>query len=180
MVQLVIPFTRGGVSCLTPAQLDQIVSTTTTSYRDGQAPCVLSFSVFDAYGALKACTALGQSYAAFCGYKDDKKYRTIMTIRQAWIGAHSPAPLTETAVVGESEAGRVTLDMNAFVKAVGSFRPTWCLPIYAPVSVEDPPTKKNRTATLRTTKWFEAANAVNSQASIVAVPASLVLTKGVE
>lgn len=177
MVQLVIPFVRGGVPCITPKQIDDLVACSTTPSSDGStaaATTVFSYSIFDSRAAAKACAKLNVSYAAFCGYKDAAKYQTIMTIRQADIGPHNAGPSTENAVVGDSDAGRVTLDVKLLAKHAAELRPTWCMPIYAPSTIEEMPTKKSRTAASRTAKWFGAAAKAPELAPIVAVPSSIV------
>lgn len=178
MVQLVIPFTRGGVSCLTPQQVENLVASTSVNANDN---VIFSFSIFDAIGATKACEKLTIGYAPFCGYKNTDKYKTIMTIRPAAIGPHNAGPSTENAVVGECESGRVSVDMKTLIKSVNAFKPTWCLPLYAPINVEEfPPTKKARTAGMRTAKWFGAAMGSSEPKGMVAVPSSLVASAAAE
>eukprot|EP00758_Cryptobia_borreli_P003878 Tbor_TRINITY_DN4036_c0_g1::TRINITY_DN4036_c0_g1_i1::g.11683::m.11683 len=174
MFYFAIPLIRGGVPCLTPKQVDDIV--TEPQER------VLVMSYFDVHTGLTGCKATKLSYAQFCGLNaaslpsntrmNELPYNVIMTIRSSWQGAHACGITTDKSICGENDAGRVSLTVDAWKAAVDILKPNYAAPLHTSLPIpeqqlasmarasEEGPSqsKKARTAYYRNERWETQCN----------------------
>lgn len=146
---LVIPCGRGGPLGLTPKMMRDIVN------RNEER--VLSLSAIDAVEQAPSVQAAETSFVQFCGL--DSSFKLLLNIRSPFMGSHCSAPSTEQGVSGDHETGRVSLTPKRFAELARLFGATYVVPPHDSPAIDDPPTKKRRTAIERTSKWTREVQA---------------------
>jgi queuine tRNA-ribosyltransferase accessory subunit len=142
---LVIPCKRGGVPNLTPAMLRDIVELDER---------MLSLSVFDAAEHTKLLVATNKSFAAFCCLDE---FKVLLNVRSPFIGTHTSAPSSEQSIAGDHDTGRIVVSVKKLNDIATSIRPDWMVGLSDSGCLdEQPPSKKRRTATDRSCRWFQS------------------------
>ncbi|KEG12941.1 putative queuine tRNA-ribosyltransferase [Trypanosoma grayi] len=148
---LVIPCRRGGIPFLTPDQIRAILN---------EEERVMSVSIFDASEYVLPCKKAQQGFAEFCALAD---FTTILTVQSPFIGMHTSAPATDTAVCGYHEKGRVSFTVEKWSEIVLAIRPAIAIPLYDAISLYETQTKRRRTATARSARWSKASYSIQDQ-----------------
>lgn len=138
---LVIPTKRGAVPTLTPAQSNDILE---------PAERVVATSVFDATDFVKPCTDSGMSLSEFCGLAG---YRTVLTLRSSFQGAHASAASTDAAVAGDSEKGRSAVSVETWCEVVRAIKPAIAVALHESVALSEPLSRRRRVAATRSDTW---------------------------
>ncbi|ORC86403.1 putative queuine tRNA-ribosyltransferase [Trypanosoma theileri] len=147
----VVPCRRGGVPCLTPDQVRDILT---------KEERVISLSIFDAYEYVNICKKSQKGFAEFCGLGE---FTTILTVRSPHVGMHASAPATETTLCGNHEKGRISFSNEKWKEVVLSIQPSIAIPLYDAVSLYESQTKRRRTAEGRSIRWSSYADSIQNQ-----------------
>lgn len=141
---LVVPCRRGGVPCLTPTMLREILE---------DEERLLSLSVFDAVEHIKPLLATKQSFAQFCCLDE---FRVLLSVRSSFTGTHTSAPSSEQGVAGDHDTGRIVVSVKKLSEIASAVRPHWIAAISDAGCVDEPPNKKRRTAVERSCRWYDS------------------------
>ncbi|KPI85190.1 hypothetical protein ABL78_5735 [Leptomonas seymouri] len=142
---LVIPTRRGTVPTLTLAQANDILA---------PAERVVATSVFDAMDFVKPCAESGMSLSEFCGLRG---YKTVLTLRSSFQGAHTSAASSDAAVAGDNEKGRAVISIDKWSEVVRATRPAIAVELHESVPLSEPLSKRRRVAATRSETWHAKA-----------------------
>lgn len=164
---LAIPCRRGGAPSLTPSILREILSD------DDEK--ILSVSVFDAVDHVTALEATKLSFASFCSLSE---FKVMLSIRSPFVGSHASAPSSEQGITGDQGTGRVVVSVQKLQQIAHAVQPDIVFGMSEAGCVEEPPTKKRRTATERSCRWYQSfVDMQGTDSNKVLVPATILKTR---
>jgi queuine tRNA-ribosyltransferase accessory subunit len=160
---LLVPCRRGGVPCLTPKMLCDILS---------EDERLVSISVFDAFEHIKALQGTNLPFAAFCGLRD---FKVLLSVRSPFIGSHTSTASSEQGIAGDHDTGRLVITVEKLKEIDAAIQPDGIIGLSDAGCVDEPPSKKRRTATDRSCRWHDQLVSSHDElVSKVVVPATVI------
>lgn len=135
---------------MTPAMLNDIL-------RDDEKHVSLSFT--NACDSLIGCECASVPWVSFVGL--GTQYSLFLTPRSSFVGTHTSAPSTEQGIAVDHDTGRSVLNVKKLEEIRSILQPNHTVGLFDTHSLEEPLSKRRRTAHDRTRRWTEGLDCPN-------------------